>query len=260
MAFVAKGRRPQRTTRPHASAPTAATATAAGTTSHHSQASHLPAAVSALERRAGNTRGRTGVAGSPRVVVTSHGKRQAILWVLMVFCCLDSTNAAGGYAWKWASQGQTCTAGCGGLTCVDKFDKVNSGSAFQAAKGSKSCGNGYRSSTDNSISDGSNAPFKHDSWRFCYYQSGGGGSCASSKSGWTRLCPCTCAAGTYSDSDLKPYPCTRYDHFQHRVVLLQGHLVWRLCCCYCHRCRRCCCCRRCSCRRRLKSYREDVIV
>jgi hypothetical protein len=80
---------------------------------------------------------------------------------------------------------------------------VNSQSAFMAANdGSVSCGgSGYGSS-------GLRAPVKFQGR--CVWRSGGSSLCSGFSSADTRLCPCQCAAGTYSDSNLKSYPCSTY--------------------------------------------------
>jgi hypothetical protein len=101
----------------------------------------------------------------------------------------------------------SCTDACtsAALVCVDKFAKVDNEADFQAASdGSVSCG-GYDSN------DSSETPGKHSNGN-CFWWSGSGGTpiCAASYHAWTRLCSCQCAAGTYSDSNLKSYPCSTY--------------------------------------------------
>jgi hypothetical protein len=140
------------------------------------------------------------------MAVTS-AKWHTILRVLtvLVLCCLDSTNAAGGHAWRWASQGQSCTSGCGGSgsTCIetDIYDKVDSVANFHLAKGRMGC-DGYRGDS------WSGAPYK--AYGYCYYHNGGTSTCSASYSNFARLCPCLCVAGTFSESDLAT-TCTRYD-------------------------------------------------
>ena len=57
----------------------------------------------------------------------------------------------------------------------------------------------------------------------CYWQTGSGSNCAEKGSTTTRLCSCTCAAGSFSPSDTQPYPCTRYD----KIPTLPSHLRLR---------------------------------
>ena len=46
-------------------------------------------------------------------------------------------------------------------------------------------------------------------------------NCAENNAVTTRLCSCTCAAGSFSPSDTQPYPCTRYD----KIPTLSFHLT-----------------------------------
>ena len=145
------------------------------------------------------------------MAVISHAKWHTILRVLTVLCCLDSTNAAGGHAWRWASQGQSCTSGCGGSgsTCKsDIFYKVDSEANFKLVKGGVSCSGYYGGDwSGNPINQGGT----------CYYPNGGTQTCSASNPSATRLCPCLCVAGKFSESDLAT-TCTRYDSTASPVV------------------------------------------
>ena len=135
--------------------------------------------------------------------VASGGKTTLLAFVLF-FIRLDLTWAAGGFTWKWGTEGQNCVTVCtlAGLACVDKFSKVDSQAAFQAASdGSVSCGSYYGQ-------EWTKAPMK---WvdGDCVWQTGSTTCYTSTDTGGTRLCSCQCAAGTYSTTDLKPYPCSK---------------------------------------------------
>ena len=148
----------------------------------------------------------------------------------LVFMSLLSTcAAAGGFVWQWGADKQSCTAACSdaGLVCVEgggePYSKIDSQAAFEAASdGSVSCPSGYAAS-DGSI--GNISPCNVQGT--CYWQAGSAGICAghmgSPHAVITRLCSCTCAAGSFSPSDTQPYPCTRYD----KIPTLPSHLRLR---------------------------------
>ena len=144
----------------------------------------------------GSARGRSGAAGASRGKTT-------LLALVFFLIRLDLTWAAGGFSWKWGTLGGTCTATCSSvaLACVEKFSKINSGADFEAAKGSVSCSS-YGGASDSWIPGKCSGCSKQ-----CYYQTGSGGECITSHSFMTRLCSCQCAAGTFSNSDLKSWPC-----------------------------------------------------
>ena len=152
--------------------------------------------------REGSARSRSGAAGPPRLVA-SRGKttQSTLLAFVLFFIRLDVTWAAGGFCWKWGSLGQNCDTVCTSvaLVCVKKFDKVGSEDDFKAASGG---GVGCSSYVGWS---GGTSPMK--SGGTCIYQTGSTGDCTSSNSDLIRLCSCQCAAGTFSNSDLKSWPC-----------------------------------------------------
>ena len=126
-----------------------------------------------------------------------------LVQVFSLICCsLPCAYGEGGFCWKYGSQGQTCTAACtsAALVCVNKFDKVGSEAAFQEL--GVAC-SGYGSSSY------SGYPAKDSGNGYCNYQTGSGGDCTTSipSTYMSRLCSCQCAAGTYSTSDLKSWPC-----------------------------------------------------
>ena len=128
---------------------------------------------------------------------------------LLIICCLPSAYGEGGFCWKYGSEGESCATACTSvaLVCVKKFDKVGSVDNFKAASdgGVECSGNVGRSWSDSPFKCTGSACTPQNK---CYYQTdSGGGSCTTVDSYVTRLCSCQCAAGTYSSSDLKPYPC-----------------------------------------------------
>ena len=166
-------------------------------------------------KRRKHARVRSGAAGPPRVLA-SRGKTTLLATFVLFLINLDLTWAAGGFAWAWGAAGQTCTAACAsvGLTCVDKFSKVNTQSALQTASdGSVSCGSfaAYPEAWAPAKCTGSDCTGSYSNQ--CFWQSNSG-TCNAGPGSRTRLCSCTCGAGTYSTSDLKPYPCTRCDSMQ----------------------------------------------
>ena len=148
-----------------------------------------------------------------------------MLFLLLIICCLPCVYGEGGFCWKYGSQGQNCNTVCTSvaLVCVKKFDKVGSEDDFKAAgDGGVGCSAYYGvswSRAPNKYSDGGSEwdSYLNAPGRPCYYQTGSGSewdSCTTSNSDDTRLCSCQCAAGTYSTTDLKRYPCDGHqDHF-----------------------------------------------
>ena len=137
----------------------------------------------------------------------------------MFVCCLPYAYGEGGFAWLWGAWKQSCTEACSsvGLTCVVEFDKVGSQAALEAASDDSVDCSSYAPGSESGRT--SYAPAKGNDGTSCYaayWQSGSGGTCDATPysdwpGGWfdARLCSCTCAAETYSTSDLKPYPCSR---------------------------------------------------
>jgi len=159
-----------------------------------------------------------------RMVVTPYmrGFDRPMAFVLMGL--LSTCAAAGGFAWKWGANAQSCTAACSdaGLVCVKEFTKIGDQAAFEAASNrSDMCGGGYGDEP------GDPAPYQ--------YGDGSGASCwwhgpqIDIDPDWLRpdptcdaaygtpsrpifrLCSCQCAAGSFSPSDTQPGPCPRYD-------------------------------------------------
>ena len=124
-----------------------------------------------------------------------------VVQVFFLICCLPCVYGEGGFCWKWGAEtSQSCSTVCtnAGLLCVKKFDKVGSQAAFQEAGGGVVC---------SSYNGGSwsGHPAKYNG--ICIYQTGSTGDCTSSNPAYNRLCSCQCAAGTFSNSDLKSWPC-----------------------------------------------------
>ena len=146
-------------------------------------------------------------------------------YAAFVFISLLSTcAAAGGYAWQWGTEGQSCALKCSdvGLVCVEEFTKIGSQADFVAASdGSVSCTGGYRGTSQNMVPGAMTGGGPDND---CFWQTGSGGNCAEKPgSAVIRLCSCTCAAGSFSPSDTQPYPCTRYD----KIPTLPSHLRLR---------------------------------
>ena len=129
-----------------------------------------------------------------------------VVQVFFLICCLPCVYGEGGFCWQWGADSQSCSTVCtnAGLLCVKKFDKVGSEAAFQEAGGGVAC-NGYGGQSY------SGYPGKKSNGD-CVYQTGSDGDCTTflpsgSPTDVARLCSCQCAAGTFSNSDLKPDRC-----------------------------------------------------
>ena len=151
----------------------------------------------------------------------ARGFHRPMAFVLMSLLSTCAA-AAGGFVWQWNNgRGQPCTEACddAGLMCVKEFSKIDGPAAFEAAKGAVSCDSYETNANPANPAKGGEL----EGTGKCTYgpRLANPGTCAQPSG--SRLCSCQCAAGTFSTSDLQPYPCTRYD----KIPTLPSHLRLR---------------------------------